>query len=144
MKTFFVLLLVGGLGATAWVLRDSDFVHRLIRPDAVDSGRAGKNGREPPTDGGSARLNRPESMGVHKCKRGTEIIYTNGACPEGSNQQSITAGTVTVMPVEKEVSLPSLPKTGEQTTKTPNVRDLLAPADDASSRERHSGKAVGK
>ena len=105
MKLFFVLLLVAGLSATAWVLRDSDFVRRLIRPDAVDSGRADKNGREPPTDGGSARLNRPESMGVHKCKQGTEVIYINGACPQGSKQQSITAGTVTVMPVEDDAGL---------------------------------------
>ena len=144
VKIFFVLLLVAGLGAIAWVFRDSEVVRHLIRPDAADTVRVDKNGHSTPADAGSARINRPESMGVHKCKQGSEIIYTTDACPEGSKQQSITAGAVTVMPVEKEASHPDPQKTAGQTTKTPTVRDLLAPADDASSRQRQSEKTIGK
>lgn len=36
--------------------------------------------------------------GPHKCRKGKRVIYTEGGCPEGTEELAIQGGTVTVVP----------------------------------------------
>lgn len=36
--------------------------------------------------------------GLRKCVKGQQVSYTNAACPPGTTEQAVTAGTVTVVP----------------------------------------------
>jgi hypothetical protein len=79
--------------------------------------------------------------GLRKCLKGGQVLYTDGACPEGSKPQAVDGGAVTVVP-GRGLSLPTLPAlTGAS---VPTARELLAPPGGTNLREQRMEKIVGK
>jgi hypothetical protein len=80
-------VVVVAIGAGAWIARDSAWRHpvaaRLGLP-AVDSA----------PDAGRALA----AAGVHKCRVGAQVVYTDQPCPRGSRELAATGGTVSVVP----------------------------------------------
>ncbi len=73
------------------------------------------------------------AAGLHKCVQGAQVLYTDGACPAGSRPQAVTAGAVTVVPG---------PRAAARAASVPNVRELLAPQEETSMRDRMMDRAI--
>jgi hypothetical protein len=111
---FFIPVSIALVGAVGWWLRDSPQLHGL-------------------TGAGSSE--------AHKCRKGAEIVYTNGPCPTGTRESSIDGGAVTVLPAQRTLRLPEAvdPAASRKT-----VRDLLAPADGVDLREKQMERALAQ
>ena len=82
-------VVVGVLGA-AWFARDS----ALIRPVAARLG-------VPPAEATPDTARTLAAAGVHKCRVGSRVVYSDQACPAGSRELAADGGTVTVMSFPK-------------------------------------------
>jgi len=90
--------------AVGWRYRNAEAVQRIINPPShkplaieFDNGTVRQIGAAsmPATDR-AAQVLAPGA--VHKCRRGTEITYTNQTCPPGHTEQGMSQGTVNVLP----------------------------------------------
>jgi hypothetical protein len=102
MKFLILIAVALALAAGLWTQRDSAWSRRL---QASMPGSPSSAPATPPA-------------GLRKCLRGTEVLYTNEACPAGSEAQRVN-GAVTVVPAAQSGKLPSLPAS------VPNARELL-------------------
>jgi hypothetical protein len=112
-----ILALLAGLG---WYYRDNPELRRLLhleQPAAPFNG-ANQSGAAPG----------PAAAGLHKCRSGAKLTYTNEACPKGSAEQPITGGAVTVVPGQP----PAAPTKSD------------TPPDDANLSKRAMEKLIGK
>ncbi len=68
--------------------------------------------------------------GVRKCRKGEQVIYTDGECPSGSREHVVSGGSVTVVPGQRSLPAPELPSASELPgNRLPNARELLLPDD---------------
>jgi hypothetical protein len=44
---------------------------------------------------------------ARKCKRGTEMLYTNDKCPAGSQEEAVKGGLLSVLPAAPVVAAPA-------------------------------------
>lgn len=79
--------------------------------------------------------------GPRKCRRGGEVLYTDGACPPGSREMTLGGGSVTVMP-----SAAPAAKLKAPAASLPHVRDLLLgdPARDAELRDKRMDAIINR
>lgn len=126
----FVIALVAAIG---WRYKDADAVQQWVHPQASKPVEIRFDNDEPPGAGpapqaGESRITpMPKAAtGPHKCKKGNQVIYTDGDCPAGSKEQTI-GGTVTVVPGQ-HVSTPLGATAGASRA---NVRDILLDPKDA-------------
>ncbi len=138
----FVIALVAAIG---WRYKDADAVQQWIHPQSskpvgirFDNGQP--PGAGPAPLGGEARITpMPKAAtGPHKCKKGNQVIYTDGDCPAGSKEQTI-GGTVTVVPGQR-VSTPLGATTGASRA---NVRDILLDPKDADLQGKRMDRIIG-
>lgn len=47
--------------------------------------------------------------GLRKCKKGPTVVYTDGPCPAGTQQQALRGGTVTVVDGQAPAAAPAAP-----------------------------------
>lgn len=66
------------------------------------------------------QVSRKATSGIHKCKVGASVIYTDAPCEKPGAEQALKGGSVTVVKGQRPSATPSS-DTGSQ----PNVRDLL-------------------
>ena len=79
-----ILLLAAGLAAWAWWSRGQPALREWLPAAAV---AMPKPGAAPP----------------RKCRRGAELLYTNGECPRGSREEALDGGSVSVLPAAPAV-----------------------------------------
>jgi hypothetical protein len=105
-------------------------------------------------DNGSARVTNPElestsvsapraHNGVHKCARGTQVVYTDGKCPPGSKELDLTQGTVTVMPGSGQRP-PTAANQEAEPARRKNIRDVMLPPEETSMKDRRMEQVIGK
>lgn len=90
--------------AVGWRYRNAEAVQRIINPPShrrlaieFDNGTVRQTGAASmPGTGRAAQVLAPGA--VRKCRRGAEITYTNQTCPPGHTEQSMSQGTVNVLP----------------------------------------------
>lgn len=138
----FVIALVAAVG---WRYKDADAVQQWIHPQSSKSIEIRFDNDQPPGAGpaplaGEARITpMPKAAtGPHKCKKGNQVIYTDGDCPAGSKEQTI-GGTVTVVPGQR-VSTPLGATTGASRA---NVRDILLDPKDADLQGKRMDRIIG-
>lgn len=96
-----VLLVVLAVG---WRYRNAEVVQRIVNPPShkplaieFDNGTVRQTGAaSQPGTGRPTQVLAPGA--VRKCRRGTEITYTNQTCPPGHVEQPMSQGTVNVLP----------------------------------------------
>ncbi|OGA98231.1 MAG: hypothetical protein A3E25_16015 [Burkholderiales bacterium RIFCSPHIGHO2_12_FULL_69_20] len=96
-----MLLIVLAFG---WRYRNAEAVQRIINPPShkplaieFDNGTVRQTGAASvPGTGRAVQVLAPGV--VRKCRRGTEITYTNQTCPPGHVEQRMAQGTVNVLP----------------------------------------------
>ena len=134
MKGLVVGLLLGGLAVAAWLGRD-ELAHKLT--GAVDGAvNSTVRGAAPPGLP-NAGPGPAAAGGLHKCLQGSQVLYTDAPCPQGSRTQAV-AGAVTVVP-----GMPSGPP-APAASGLPNVRQVLAPPDAVDLKAERIDAVIGK
>lgn len=90
--------------AVGWRYRNAEAVQRIVNPPShkplaieFDNGTVRQNAAaSSPATGRAATVLAPGA--VRKCRRGTEVTYTNQTCPPGHVEQAMSQGTVNVLP----------------------------------------------
>jgi hypothetical protein len=113
-----VVALTVAAGA-AWVYRDSPTVRNWAHQASVAASALGA------TAGSTA--------GLHKCVQGSQVLYTDGACPAGTRPLAVTGGAVTVVPGTRAAA---------PAASVPNVRDLLVPKEETSLRDKMMERTI--
>ena len=138
----FVIALVAAVG---WRYKDADAVQQWIHPQSSKPVEIRFDNDQPPGAGpaplaGEAPITpMPKAAtGPHKCKKGNQVIYTDGDCPAGSKEQTI-GGTVTVVPGQR-VTAPISTATGASRA---NVRDILLDPKDADLQGKRMDRIIG-
>jgi hypothetical protein len=126
MRAVLLIIVVAILGVVGWKKRDEipflrDAAREVERQaDKVEVPKIRFDNDPPQTSGGPQA--KPPSGGARRCLVNGSVLYTNDACPEGSKEQQVKGGTITVMPAYKAPPSPATAGSG-----IPNARDLLAP-----------------
>jgi hypothetical protein len=98
MKSFLAFMALLLVATVAWRHKDSSLVHDLAEQEAqVRPVLQFDNGSSvvPADSGGPARP--AASKGIHKCKKGSVVTYTDAPCEHNRHEQALTGGTVTVV-----------------------------------------------
>lgn len=109
-----------------WKYQDSGALSRWREPQAPAP--AIKFDNDPPPSAGDAhddrdapqQVSRRAASGIHKCKVGASVIYTDAPCDKPGAEQALGGGSVTVVKGQRP-STPAATGSGS----APNVRDLL-------------------
>lgn len=118
-----ILLLVAALALAAWWGREHPALQQLL-PESL---RAQPQGlRTPP----GLRAGAPAAA-ARKCRGAGQIVYTDGACPQGLHEEALDGGAVTVLPAQRPPAAPAAAASAQ----TP-LRRLAGPDDNAAMRER--------
>jgi hypothetical protein len=126
MRAVLLIIVVAVLGVVGWKKRDEipflrDAAREVERQaDKVEVPKIRFDNDPPETSSGPQA--KPPSGGARRCLVNGSVLYTNDACPEGSKEQQVKGGTITVMPAYKAPPSPATAGSG-----IPNARDLLAP-----------------
>jgi hypothetical protein len=98
MKSFLAFVALLLVASVAWRYIEASQVQGLaeleeqVRPALqFDHGALGG----PPDAGGQARP--AASKGIHKCKKGSVVTYTDAPCEHNRQEQALAGGTVTVV-----------------------------------------------
>lgn len=128
-----VALLIVALGIAGWGLRETALAQWLLRQAAsVGSAPAAEPAPARPA---MAPTNKAVA-GLHKCRVGSAVTYTDRPCPAGSRNESVVEGPVTVLPA------PAVP--APVPSHLPNVRDLALDGSEQALRERRAEQAIGR
>lgn len=132
IKLIFAVLALLVLGAWGWQRHGA----ALLRP-AEPPPPPFRFDNDPPRPAPAAGMR----GGLRKCLKGQQVLYTDGACPEGSQAQAVDGGAVTVVPGQRP-ALPALPAL--KAASVPTVREVLAPPGGTDLREQRMEKIIGK
>lgn len=149
IKHIFWGLLFMVLASIGWRYKNAEAVQNFLHPQPTQVADIQFDKMEPPSAGpapGPGESMKPVSQaapvarkvgGMRKCKKGREVIYTDGDCPTGSKELGMNGGSLTV------VQSPSDTATPEKDTPRPNVRNLLVdPEKDAELRNKRMDRIV--
>lgn len=94
---------VAAFALFSWNQRQGDPIGRLLRPEPpprpfeFDNGTVRRHA-PPASQPDGARARTPLAPGaLRKCSRGTEVSYTDRACPPGHAEGGLTRGTMNVI-----------------------------------------------
>ncbi len=124
-KYLLAVLLAFGL-VLAWKYQASGALSRLGKADApaptikfdndsAPSAGAARAEEEPPQ-----QISSKATSGIHKCKVGASVIYTDAPCEKPGTERALGGGSVTVVKGQR----PSASASSEAGSQ-PNVRDML-------------------
>jgi hypothetical protein len=121
-----MLLLAAALAAGAWWARDHPRL-RALWPQALPALP-------------QAVLPAPPAVaaGARKCRGAAGLVYTDGACPPGTREETLQ-GALSVLPAVR----PAAPADTAASAQTP-LRRLAGPDDSAAQRERVLEQAMGR
>ncbi len=127
MRVVLLLIVIAVLGVVGWKKRDEipflrDAAREVQRQaDKVEVPKNPFDTEPPPVTSGGPKSKVPTGA-PRRCVVNGSTLYTNEACPEGSTEQKIKGGTITVY---KAPPTPAAP--GSASSGIPNARELLAP-----------------
>lgn len=124
-KYLMVVLLAFGL-VLAWKYQASGALSRLGRAEApaptikFDNDAAPSAGSAQAEGDTPQQVSRKATSGIHKCKVGGSVVYTDAPCDKPGSEQALGGGSVTVVKGQRPSTSPAS-ESGSQ----PNVRDML-------------------
>lgn len=117
-----IAALLSILGGLAWQFRDR--LPGRALPALAAPGAAASAGATP-----------------RKCVQGGRVLYTDGACPAGSREQSVRDDRVTVVPA---MPVPASAGAAGPAASLPNARDLLGRPDDGNLRDKRMERQMNQ
>jgi hypothetical protein len=100
MKSLLLLLVALLVGLGVWLMREPGSVAKL-------ADRA-KQSVAPAVSSVTSNSNP-----LRKCKRGSEVLYTNDKCPAGSQEDAVQGGSLSVLPAAPVVAPPAAQSASE-------------------------------
>lgn len=150
LKRIFLGFLVLLALAAAWRWRHSEFMRGLSGGAPAKPPAAFKFDNGSVRDATAASSPAPVAAitdvpigGVRKCKKGKEVVYTDGDCPKGTQEHAIKQGTVTVVPAQAAAPKPPV---GAEPGQARIVNPIVGAHIDSgpSIREQHIERAAGQ
>jgi len=93
--------------------------------------------RLPALIGGGTNAPTTHNTGLHKCKQGGTVVYSDAPCAAGQQAQAMGGGAVTVVPGRRpKPALPAMPAS------LPNARDLAGDPNQPSLRDQYIDRVV--
>jgi hypothetical protein len=108
--------------------------HDVMQAKEIVSNAGLQSPIEAPT--GEALTQAP--AGIHKCKVGNKVTYTDAPCQSPAAERPLDKGSVTVVKTQR----PQAPDTPEQASRLPNVRDLAGKPGEPSLMDKQIERAV--
>lgn len=146
IKHIFWGFIIALLAAIAWRYKDAEAVQQWLHPQSATPVEIKFDNDAPPSAGPAPQAGestitpmRKAAAGPHKCKKGNQVIYTDGDCPVGSKEQSI-GGTVTVVPGQ-HVAAPVGSGNGASRA---NIRDILLDPKDANLSDKRMDRVINQ
>lgn len=147
IKTYFWGLAIALLAALGWRTLHTEAAQQWLHPQTSKPIVINFDNQEAPSagpplrPGESAITPMPKAAsGLRKCKKGGQVIYTDGECPAGSKEQAV-GGTVTVVPGQAATQ-PANASNGDKPRA--NVRDILLDPRDADLREKRMDQIINR
>ncbi|WP_431046690.1 hypothetical protein [Roseateles sp. L2-2] len=128
MRAVLLLIVIAVLGVVGWKKRDEipflrDAAREVQRQaEKVEVPKNPFDNEPPPPATSGGPQSKTPTGAPRRCVVNGSTLYTNEACPEGSTEQKIKGGTITVY---KAPPTPAAP--GSASSGIPNARELLAP-----------------
>ena len=91
------------LAAAGWSLRQSEAVRGWLHPrDPRAPAITFDNGsvRQAASAASDAAVPIKAPGGFRKCRKGKTVVYTDRSCPEGTLEEAVAKGTLTVLPAQ--------------------------------------------
>jgi hypothetical protein len=112
MKSLLLLLVALLVGLGVWLTREPGGLARL-------TDRAKQSAAPAVTSVTSS--NNP----LRKCKRGSEVLYTNDKCPAGSQEDGVKGGSLSVLPAGPVVAPPAAEAAPEPSLKEKRIDRII-------------------
>ena len=148
IKTIFGALILAVLLSMAWHYRQAEFIQQWVhhgdqaKPVDISFDNAPPPSAGPPPQSAERQPTAVKVVGgMRKCKKGAQVIYTDGDCPVGSKELDIHGGSVTVVPGQSPVSKLA---DSAQSASRPNVRDLLVDPKGANLQEKRIEQIINR
>lgn len=125
-KKYLLTVLLAFALVLAWKYQASGALSRLGKADTPAPTIKFDNDSPPSAGNAQAdgeptqQVSRKATSGIHKCKVGGSVIYTDAPCEKPGSEQALGGGSVTVVKGQRPSASPAS-DTGSQ----PNVRDML-------------------
>lgn len=123
----FLLVVLAAFGLVlAWKYRVTGAFSRIGIPNApapgikFDHDATSAADQKQVTADSPQQISRNATSGIHKCKVGDSVIYTDAPCERPGSEQALGGGSVTVLKGQRLSAPPS-----SDASSQPNVRDLL-------------------
>lgn len=126
IKRFLLVVLMAFGLVLAWKYQATGALSRMGKTDApvptikFDNDATPAAGQAQADADAPQQVSRKATSGIHKCKVGGSVIYTDAPCEKPGSEQALGGGSVTVVKGQRPSASPAS-DTGSQ----PNVRDLL-------------------
>lgn len=98
MKSMLVLIVLALAAAVAWRYKDAGLLQGMAEQEEqarpalkFDNGSSLEPAEAQPRPASSGRV------GIHKCKQGSVVTYTDAPCAHSKHEQAMAGGTVTVV-----------------------------------------------
>lgn len=147
IKIYFWGLIIAVLAAIGWRTLHTEAAQQWLHPQTTPPLVINFDNQEPPSagpplrPGESAITPMPKAAsGMHKCRKGNQVTYTDGDCPVGSKEQTV-GGTVTVVPGQATTSSAHTSSTDKPHA---NVRDILLDPRDADLRDKRMDQIINR
>lgn len=147
IKIYFWGLAIALLAAVGWRYMHTEAAQQWLHPQVTKpvvinfDNQSAPSAGPPPQAGESMTTPMPKAAsGLRKCRKGSQVIYTDGECPAGSKEQTV-GGTVTVVPGQAPTQ-PAPNPSG--TTPRGNVRDILLDPRDADLRDKRMDQIINR
>lgn len=147
IKTYFWGLVIAVLAAIGWRIMHTETAQQWLHPNTTQPVVINFDNQDAPSagpplrPGESAITPMPKAAsGLHKCRKGGQVIYTDGECPAGSKEQTV-GGTVTVVAGQKTAQPVNA---GSADKPHANVRDILLDPRDADLRDKRMDQIINR
>lgn len=133
-KKAIVMVLLGiGIGAAAWRYWQPELIERWSAPSAAALQQLGRSAQ-------GAAATSPAAP--RKCRTATAVIYTDGACPAGSREQTLDGGTVSVVPGQRPPAAAAAEAPAAPASARSLLKELAGPQDSAAIKARMIEQAM--
>jgi hypothetical protein len=98
MKAILIIVALALAASLAWRYKDAGLVQSMAEQEeqARPTLQFDNGASVVPTDASPA-LGSASRSGIHKCKKGSVVTYTDAPCELGKHEQAMAGGTVTVV-----------------------------------------------
>jgi hypothetical protein len=125
VKSLLLLLVLLLAGLAAWLMREPGSLARLTERAKQSVAPALTSATSATSATPSTSSQSASPAGLRKCKRGSEVLYTNDKCPAGSQEDLVKGGSLSVLPAAPVVAAPVTDAASEPSMKDKRMDKII-------------------